>query len=324
MTMYLADALASDQQNNLNLLRLTAAMAVIVSHAWPLSQGEGTPEPLQHLTGVSLGGWALYTFFLLSGFLITASAERRTCVAFWRARVRRIMPGLAFASFVAVAFALLSGAEPSFGEAALYIVRSLSLFSIEHRLPEAYAGNPLPLAVNGPLWSLSHEITAYAVCHIAVLTRVHERNPWAVLLFAAILTIMPLPSARAEAFADLFLPFVLGMLAWRLRVQWPLTIPFLFLFLLLAPFAWFFSLLALAQLVLLAAFRLPSRNVKSDVSYGLYLLGWPVGQFLMHMRPDLGPVDLALASLAATLPLAWISWELVERPFLERSKGIGP
>ena len=67
----------------------------MVSHAWPLAYGAGTPEPLQALSGHSLGGWAVAVFFILSGLLIAQSAARRDIAAFWAARTKRILPGLA-------------------------------------------------------------------------------------------------------------------------------------------------------------------------------------------------------------------------------------
>ena len=41
---------ATGRNNNLNLVRLVAALAVLVSHAWPITGGPQTAEPLQELT----------------------------------------------------------------------------------------------------------------------------------------------------------------------------------------------------------------------------------------------------------------------------------
>lgn len=68
---------ARGRDNNFNLIRAVAATAVLVSHAWPLTLGQGTPEPLVALTGKALGTWAVEVFFVISGFLIAASFARR-------------------------------------------------------------------------------------------------------------------------------------------------------------------------------------------------------------------------------------------------------
>ena len=44
--MWLSDALVQARSGNLDLLRLIAAVAVVVSHAWPLALGPGAVEPL--------------------------------------------------------------------------------------------------------------------------------------------------------------------------------------------------------------------------------------------------------------------------------------
>ncbi len=75
------------RDNNLNLIRMIAAVGVLVSHAWPLSLGPGTPEPLSAAVGQSLGSLSVLVFFVISGFLIPRSFERQPTLANWlRAR----------------------------------------------------------------------------------------------------------------------------------------------------------------------------------------------------------------------------------------------
>lgn len=94
------------RDNNLNLIRICAALAVLVSHAWPLSLGLGTVQPLQAATGFALGSLGLFVFFAISGFLIARSYDRQPTLAFWVAsRVLRLFPALA-AVLVLTAFAL--------------------------------------------------------------------------------------------------------------------------------------------------------------------------------------------------------------------------
>lgn len=53
--------------NNLNLIRMVAACAVIVSHAFPITLGQGAQQPLLALTGESLGGFAAAVFSAYPG-----------------------------------------------------------------------------------------------------------------------------------------------------------------------------------------------------------------------------------------------------------------
>ena len=70
----------SGRDNNFNLLRILAAGAVLVSHAYPISLGPGTPEPLYHTLGMTLGTLAVLTFFAISGYFISRSFHSRSSV----------------------------------------------------------------------------------------------------------------------------------------------------------------------------------------------------------------------------------------------------
>ncbi len=324
--MTLGDALASDRSRSLDLLRLILAAGVIVSHAWPLALGPGTAEPLVQWTGHSLGGWAIGVFFFLSGLLVTGSAERKSPIRFWSARARRIIPGLGVALLVTLALACASGSTVAGPEGALWFLRAVTLVSIEHRLPEAFAANPYSEVVNGPLWSLFYEVLAYAICASFVWAggARYPKAIWALLACGVALgLVQDILPGRAATFAPLFTSFALGMLVYLWRDRIPLTMTIILgavgvaaivpSALSLAPLAF-----ALVALVL----RGPILAVKSDASYGMYIYGWPVAQTLVAMLPGIDPVSLAGLSVAATYPVAWASWHLVERPALSNRMAV--
>jgi peptidoglycan/LPS O-acetylase OafA/YrhL len=118
------------------------------------------------------------------------------------------------------------------------------------------------------------------------------------------------------------------MVAWlyrdRIRVSGPLALALFAVLcttLQVAP-VWF-TLVAIATvpyLTLYLAARLPFREFerRGDLSYGMYLYGFPVQQLLVTAgAAPLGPLPLALLSVAATAPFAAASWVLVERPMLQ-------
>jgi peptidoglycan/LPS O-acetylase OafA/YrhL len=320
--MTLAEALARRDRDTLAALRLALAVAVVVSHAWPLALGPGTDEPLLALTGRSLGGWAVLSFFFLSGILITGSAERQPALAFWTARVRRILPGLGAALIVTLAFATLSGATATLTEMAVYLVRGLTLVSIEHQVTGAYPSNPIPGIVNGPVWSLFHEVAAYLICTLAVRSGLTRHRAGVALLVVAALVLMHIPGlpARVETFAPLFAAFACGMAVWHLRASLHLDARMFLPALLLLPFGTAAIAPALGAALLLVAFCGPARHLRADLSYGTYLYGWPVAQLIVHLLPGIGPLELALLSTLATLPLAAASWYLIEHPSLRRRR----
>ena len=92
--MKLIDAITG-RDNNFNLIRILAALAVLLTHSFPLALGDAAQEPLRASLGMSLGMIAVDVFFITSGFLISASLMRQpSLLSFLWARVLRIFPGL--------------------------------------------------------------------------------------------------------------------------------------------------------------------------------------------------------------------------------------
>lgn len=335
----LQSALSRGRHNNLDLLRFAAAMAVVISHAWPLALGPGTPEPLEVLTGRSLGEYAVLVFFFLSGLLVAESAarNRRTPGRFLRARVARLFPGLGLALVVGLSLAVLAGATPDAAESLRYVLRGLSLAGMEHKATAAWADNPYPHILNGSLWTLVHEAACYVVVAALVWSGALDR-PWraalaiAVVASGAQLAAALIPGSgslalKAAAFAPLVLAFLTGVAAWRLRDRLPVSPALALLALMLAvglhgtALADMAASVAIGLAALVIAFRTPVVRLPGDLSYGVYLYGWPVSQALLVLLGPMAPAVLAPLACLAVMPLAAASWILVERPGLALGRG---
>ena len=160
----------SGRDNHLNLIRMVAAMAVLVSHAFPIALGEGAAEPLEALTGMALGGHAVAVFFILSGLLIARSFDRGSShIRFLVARFLRLFPALIVVLVLTVLIgATVSELSPGVYFATMdtltYIPRNLSLAFLQYSLPGVFVENPGGSVINGSLWTLFYEV----VCYIAV------------------------------------------------------------------------------------------------------------------------------------------------------------
>lgn len=96
----------SGNDNNLNLLRVVAALLVLVSHSFVIVSGDVDREPLRPTYGLTFGSIAVDVFFVVSGLLVTRSiANRNDAVAFITARALRIWPELVV-SLLLVAYVL--------------------------------------------------------------------------------------------------------------------------------------------------------------------------------------------------------------------------
>lgn len=91
-----------DRNNNLDVIRLIAALFVIFSHSFPVSYGLDKGDYLFRLTSgrINLGGVAVGIFFVFGGFLIAKSALKvDSAVTYFKSRILRIFPALFFTTF---------------------------------------------------------------------------------------------------------------------------------------------------------------------------------------------------------------------------------
>ena len=107
---------ASDPKNNFNILRMMAAVGVLISHAYPLSSGR--EDFFSYLkidnTGDDLGRVAVFVFFGISGFFITRSFEMRPNIwSFTKSRLLRLYPALIVMSVIVLAAVWTLGTDAS-------------------------------------------------------------------------------------------------------------------------------------------------------------------------------------------------------------------
>ena len=337
--------------NNLNAIRLALALAVILSHSFPLSLGAGGEakgDPLYALTQMeSCGGVAVNLFFFISGMLITASwLNSKSMQHYLMKRVLRIYPGY----IVATAFSglLIWLFCPEFrAHAGHGISWAIMMANDWVRLDQkslgwegVFSGNPLPQCANGSLWTIPLEFSCYmSVLWLGLFSLFRFR--W--LILAAALGIYCKFSYNLLAGYDAFhldsrfwTYFFGGACFWL----WRDKIPFsgrmawvgLALLLVASQIRPWFSVLepvfgSYAVLWLGYGLRLPCLQwtQKTDLSYGTYLYAFPVQQVLAMNESLRHPWLLFLLSAPVTLLLAWMSWHWVEKRFLAiKNRGAVP
>lgn len=333
------------RRNSLNALRLALATAVVVSHAGPLT---GRPEP--RMGGVTFGVWAVYGFFIVSGFLITRSRLNRPLIDYYRDRVLRIVPGYVVALLVtALFFAPLGstfneGTTYRLSDAFSYVLHNLLLYPpglFQETIGNTLDGVPYIPIWNGPLYTLFYEALAYVA--IATLVSLLPRRALgpvlavgACLLTVAALAIaggrtVPGPAFLTTA-VPLALAFAVGALLWLYRARVPAghvaggAAAAVLVALVIADRASGVLFVPYGLLLLYLGMKLPLIEVgrRRDISYGMYVYAWPVQMLLVVAAPALtvdAPmiVDVALV-VAVTAIFAVASYDLVEGPALRRKK----
>jgi peptidoglycan/LPS O-acetylase OafA/YrhL len=325
--------------NSFDLLRLAAALLVLVSHSFALT---GHAEPAVPGTHDTLGFDAVLVFFAISGMLVTQSWMRMPSVLdfAWR-RALRILPGLLICN-VATAYVLgpvltnwsvldyLTSSRPL-----RYVVGNTLMKSVI-LLPGMFTTNPSP-TVNGSLNTLPVEVKAYvlvALIGLLVAAGSHWRR-----LGLGLLTVAFGWFSLNSGVKDKHTLFVLfavfaGGAAVALGERWIRWHWWLFVVAgavwivsYHVPFAVHVGLCAVAvpYLVIFIGRLNPGRlsvvTRFGDFSYGIYVYAFPVQQVIIHeLGRSATPARVIWMSAPLTYALGAVSWLLVERRAL-RLKG---
>lgn len=343
-------SLLDGRPNSLTTVRLLAAVAVVVSHSFPIVLGVGTKEPLALATPFTLGQHAVNAFFVISGFTLSNSLERRPLLGpFIAARILRIFPGLC-ALGVVVAFGLgpyvtsaTPGAYLSDARTYLYPLKILVLFNEAPPPPGLfeqvhYAGN-----VNEPLWTIRYELAAY--CGLAMMAALGifrsatglAAASFAVVAFYCVVAAFPELTGGIKGFYNmgrLATCFMIGVVAHRLRDRVRLSAPIALAmvagaFLLRSTPLASAAFLALVAYLVFCAGALPLGPAgrwldRNDLSYGTYLYGWPIQQTLVTISPTITVAALIATAVPAAVLAGALSWTFVERPALRLKRSLPP
>lgn len=286
-------------------------------------------------------------FFILSGFLIADSLERRADVfQFVAARALRLWPALMVLSFLAVFVVgpgmttLSVGEYFSSAQTWLYPINVLGFLDTSLGPAGIFADHPWAGEFSATLWTLRYEVVAYA----AVCILYFSPWPWGryshLVLFAitasahALISILwaDVPALLASS-ARLSAAFTLGMVihGWRDRISilpWPalLIIP-VWLALGENPLAEVFMNAAIGSIMFAVAFAglkgWPTGSRIPDWSYGIYIWHYPVMQMVLFFDPQANPLAIGLVATPLTCLISALSWSLVERPSLGLKTSLG-
>jgi peptidoglycan/LPS O-acetylase OafA/YrhL len=125
------------------------------------------------------GNYGVFVFFIISGYIVPASLERKGSVrTFWVSRVFRLYPLYLLAVGIAVGLYLLhfGSIRGENSDPTASILSQLLMMS------NVLGGENLPNVV----WSLSYEMVFYLLLTALFIGRVHKRSSWYALGFAAV------------------------------------------------------------------------------------------------------------------------------------------
>ena len=322
------------QKNNFDLIRLLAAAQVMARHIVGHFGLEDRFGWLSALPGVPI-------FFVVSGFLVSASYERAPSLkAYAWFRFLRIYPALWVCLFVSMLAAAIIG-DVSFvnRDALTWVLAQITI--VQFYNPDFLRGYGVGV-LNGVLWTIPVELQFYiALPAIYWLLRKLKRIDAVLMLSIALLAVLNVAYVRLKLIEETLVTDLIGIT----------LAPYLYLFLLgvllqrnlwfvekylagkallwltaLIGIAWGLgslgvtvtgndlnpvSAIVLGLAAVSAAYTRPFIHLRHDISYGIYIY---------HMLAVNALVELEIVSpwiaAAVTVCLALLSWFAIERPAL--------
>lgn len=340
MTGRSGEPVADRRDNNFDAIRLLAALAVLIGHAWPLTGRDGAPA----IGTIPIYTLGVYVFFSMSGYLISRSwMEDSRPFAFLARRCARIFPALIVVVVVAVFVVgpLMSNLHGSqyFSSSDTYWYLTNVFLVASYSLPGVFVDQPTS-AVNGSLWTIGPEF----VCYLLVLSfgvlafalrRVMRESTIAVVLLGSLAAVLVVALStidtgdlRATFRACIF--FLVG--ACIARLKWRPTPVAVVAFAglvagvaLIAPASTLAIMWLALPVIVVGVGTMSWPGLRAvgrvgDLSYGTYLWGFPVQQVVTATLPRLPlPTNVAIV-VAVTLCIAFASWWVLERRVLRYAR----
>lgn len=351
--MNLAEGYEKGRNNNFNLIRMIAAMAVLVSHSFILATGNPHSEPLRQWLGVTPGSLAVDIFFVTSGFLVTGSLLKAGDITdFILARALRIYPALLVMTVMTVCIlGPLLTSLPLNGYfhnsvTAHYLAKNSTLVAdVVFDLPGVFLNNPYPSAVNGSLWTLPYEVWMYLTLALLALGSLcfGRRRADVLKVLVTVLCVLSgldyfrhlagLARHPTSDLSHLTFMFFAGAVYFINKRRVSLS-PWIFVLLVVAVAVSTLNRIAFNAVYPLAigyivffiayvpdGFATGYRKV-GDYSYGIYIYAFPIQQLIVAVFPGASIITVLAGSAVATLIFAIASWHLIEKRALTLKKRI--
>ncbi|RUL70440.1 acyltransferase family protein [Dyella choica] len=291
---------ANDRGNSYDLMRHFAALLVLYSHQFAL---HGSVEPIYPFWD-TYGYVAVAIFFSISGYFMPASFKRSgNFVEFSKRRLRRLLPAMVVCSFLMTyVLGVIYTNDPKWSylasNGALVTFLKYSLF-LGRAIPGVFANYIYPNAVNGSLWTLPIE----CVCYIAIGIALSFSQSWKVILALFVGSILGTASLVHTGTGFMFYGVPLNYLCMfgicfsggaLLSVTKEAWYPNRWLLLVFGIFGMFlmpskleYGVLGTLGITLVVAvigesFSDKLINGRFDISYGVYIYGFPIQQIVIN------------------------------------------
>jgi peptidoglycan/LPS O-acetylase OafA/YrhL len=350
-----------DLKNNaFDFARLLFAFFVVYAHSRYLyGEPDILHWEAARFENLHTGSIGLWGFFAISGFLVTGSYfNSKGAIDFLTKRFKRIFPGFWFSLLMCALFFAplwyflkLKTLTGFWDINAIHVWKFLTT-NMDALIQIQSIGDVAIDQVNGPYWTIHHEISCYIILGtiLALINslkrfqkNVQRNSILAITLGLSVIRLIYIyhpefHNAYSEWFGDERFLLFLVVFMWgsTIFLYRELLIPswagaFISLFILvLATKTDYLPVVfpcCFTYLVISLCFMLPLRNISrkiGDLSFGVYLYHWPMRLTLQMLgfQQELGLWSFIALNIICTLPLAYLSWHLIEKRFLKHAKPV--
>ncbi len=330
---------------------------VLVGHCYFIPKFEyNLPQPVIYFITL-----ALPLFFVVSGYLITASAIKNNFKSFMIKRFARIYPGyfvsvvMVFILFAPITYAIIYNGFSINGYLSLnpspfdYLINGI-FYNIFTPIGDML----VKLQINGwntSTWTLFYEFLCYILIGIVItlLKKLKIKNFTTVIILLYLFMIfcsfiIPRPVNPPETeldelgcffnFSSIFLG---GSIVYLIKDKLIFNIKYLILSLIFCiiimsilnyGYATSICAIPMTYIVLYLAINLKSPKFiqKNDISYGIYIYSWPIQTMLTgyykFYNPNMNVFEFGIISLILSIVIGLLSWYLVEKPILTKVRSI--
>jgi len=331
-------------KNNFDLIRLILALVVFLVHSATLSKSDIFLSVAKYLNS----GYAVYSFFIISGFLIFKSYENdsKSLKSFFKKRFLRIYPGYFFV-VVITSVLLFSISNVNFyeylnGWIKYLFANLLTLNFLQPTLPGVFENNPIH-AVNGSLWTIKLEIMFYfSVPLIGWLF--FKFKKFRLFIFVILYSLSVLYKEGLIEFSQGEFSSIYATLAKQFPGQLAFFLSGAYLYYYFQHFQkyqyiyLFFAIVGIAvyylkDIYVLLPFSLSiiviyfalifpylgNFGKYGDFSFGIYIWHFPIVQVFVYFHIlEKNPIMGSIALSFSVFLVAFLSWKYIEKPFLEK------
>ncbi|MBR3307706.1 MAG: acyltransferase [Lachnospiraceae bacterium] len=295
------------KSTNLQLFRFLATLGVIHWHSYTLTSTPVEGYHLYDLTRGQLGMWHIgfYFLFLVAGYFAVTGMVRKS-EGYIPARLKRLLPALVLTvllSEIMGAFVTTLSFSEYISSPGTYLYLLNAVMVPIHGLPGVFLTHEKSTAVNGALWTLPVEFAGYVGVWLLWKLKLLNKKAMTILLpvvMAAGIALVIYGGAFGIRYIHIYpvMSFYLGMTLaiYKAKVPWlcfgcPVQVP-----------EW------LAK--------------PGDISYEMYLLGFPIQQCIVEYAPGLSQWQHFLLAAAVDIPAAFLLHLAVQRiyPLLNKKK----